>query len=171
MSRVETVGDWLCLSDWTAVRSECCLIGLFGHWTVVWLATCLHRQSVHQGVVLGCCVCSSWRLIGSLVCLPGRQHRRWTAKLCTTRSAGRRRRGRWGRGRRRETTAVCLDLPASPTTTTTGRLPPSGTVRELHRLQKKKTFNTNKAWIIWLTYPSFVSTGVCVKGDSQTNLM
>lgn len=62
---------------------------------------------------------------------PERPRRKWTARLnSTTRFVAGRKRGRRGRGRRRAMTAVFLVLPASHTIMTTGRPPPSGTVRK-----------------------------------------
>lgn len=55
--------------------------------------------------------------------------RRWTANCNSSRrTAEGRRRGRRRNARGRGRSAACLGSPASHTTTTTGRLPPSGTV-------------------------------------------
>lgn len=55
--------------------------------------------------------------------------RRWTANCSSSRrTAGGRRRGRRRNARGRGRSAACLGSPASHTTTTTGRPPPSGTV-------------------------------------------
>lgn len=70
-------------------------------------------------------------LMSHLFMPPERLCRKWTARLnSTTRSAAGRKRGRRGRGRRRVMTAVFLASPASHIIMTTGRLPPSGTVRK-----------------------------------------
>lgn len=56
--------------------------------------------------------------------------RKWIARLNSTmKSAAGRKRERRGRGKRRVMTAVILASPASHIIMTTGRLPPSGTVR------------------------------------------
>lgn len=98
------------------------------------------------------------------MCSAEKRCRRWTPRLSSiTRSGEGRKRGKRGRGRGMETTVACLVSPASPTTTTTGRLPPSGTVWNkctciLMLLKRHSTPVLGRFWISF----KFPSSIVCL---------